>query len=125
MAGVAAIGALTACGSLADANSTLPPLAPSSSTGTDAPTVMVSTTVAAPDARLVDDCVSYVQFGAFTGNSLLTAMWNEAGQDASVLRANCETLGATNLVGLQNMSAQWRDIETYIAASQAPATSPP
>jgi hypothetical protein len=87
--------------------------------------VTVNTAVAAVDVGLVDDCVRYVQFGAFTGNSLLTAMWNEAGQDASVLRTNCETLGATNLVGLQNMSAQWHDIETYIAASQAaPATTP-
>ncbi len=87
--------------------------------------VTVSTTVAAADASLVDDCVDYVQFGAFTGNSLLTAMWNEAGQDASVLRTHCETLGATNPVGLQNMSAQWRDIETYIAASQAASATTP
>ena len=85
----------------------------------------VGTALATADARLVDDCVSYVQFGAFTGNSLLTAMWNEAGQDASVLRTNCETLGATNLVGLQNMSAQWRDIEIYIAASQAASATTP
>ena len=93
--------------------------------GIDVPLVTVATAVAAADAGLVDDCVDYVQFGAFTGNSLLLAMWNEAGQDAAVLRANCEALGATNLVGLQNMSAQWRDIETYIAASQAaPETSP-
>jgi len=92
------------------------------------PVVMASsTTIAAMvDGGAVLDCVAYVQFGAFTGNPLLLAMWNDAGQDVSRLQANCEQIGLTNSTVLQGMSQQWRDIETWIAATRpTPTTEPP
>ena len=90
--------------------------------------MVASTTTTMPvvDSRLVLDCVDYVQFGAFTGNQLLLAMWNEAGQDVSALRAACEQIGRTNTMVLAGMSEQWRNIETWIAATQSsPVTEPP
>jgi hypothetical protein len=75
--------------------------------------------------ELVDDCVAYVQFGAFTGNPLLLGMWNEANQDVSTLRNNCDALGRTNLVGLEGMSTQWAAVEAFTSAAQAQTTNPP
>ena len=68
------------------------------------------------DAGSVLDCVDYVQFGAFTGNVLLSAMWNEAGANIDTLRLSCEALGRTDEATFAGMSAQWHDIQLWIAA---------
>ena len=85
---------------------------------TGAATVPTVPTVSPVAPKLVDDCVNYVQYGAFTGNAILLGMWNEAGQNVSTLRTNCDKLGRSNLAVLRNMSAQWADIQTFISASQ-------
>jgi resuscitation-promoting factor RpfB len=77
------------------------------------------------DSGLVGDCVSYVQFGAFTGNPLLAAIWNEAGQDVGRLRTICDEIGRTNASTLEGMSKQWTDIETFIAVTQTSAAPEP
>ena len=79
-----------------------------------------STTVAGPDPVLVQDCVAYVQFGAFTGNELLTGMWEAAGADVATLQINCGALGTGTLSG---MSAQWQEIQRYIAATNAESST--
>jgi Protein of unknown function (DUF3761) len=120
------VGLLAACGSIGDKNA-----ASSSSVSTNviealttpSETAAPTTSERAVPARLVDDCVGYVQFGALTGIAPLVAMWNDAGQDASTLRTNCDSLGRANLAELQNMSVKWADVETYIAATQAAATT--
>jgi hypothetical protein len=68
----------------------------------------------------VQDCVAYVQFGAFTGNVLLTGMWQEAGGSVETLRTNCEALGTETLTG---MSAQWQDIQRFIEAGSADSST--
>ena len=111
MIGVIAVVA-TGCGS-SDAPaaqttlSTMPPLST---------TVTTTTTVPRPDPGLVQDCVAYVQFGAFTGNELLTGMWQEAGANVDTLLVNCEALGTETLAG---MSTQWQDIQRFIEAENA------
>ncbi len=87
--------------------STMPPLST---------TVVTTTTVPRPDPVLVQDCVAYVQFGAFTGNVLLTGMWQEAGASVETLLTTCEALGTETLAG---MSAQWQDIQQFIEAENA------
>jgi hypothetical protein len=57
-----------------------------------------------------------VQFGAFTGNELLTGMWQEAGANVEILLTNCEALGTETLAG---MSTQWQDIQRFIEAENA------
>ena len=71
----------------------------------------------------MQDCVAYVQFGAFTGNELLTGMWQDAGANVEILLTNCEALGTETLTG---MSAQWQDIQRFIEAESArSSTTPP
>ena len=79
-----------------------------------------STTLAGPDPVLVQDCVAFVQFGAFTGNALLSGMWDAAGADVAILQINCEALDAGTLSG---MSAQWQEIQRYIAAANADSST--
>jgi hypothetical protein len=76
-------------------------------------------------ADLLDDCVDYVQFGAWTGIAPLLGMWNEAAQDVSTLRDNCDALGRTSPGELQQMSAEWSNVKIYLAASQAAVTTIP
>ena len=87
-------------------------------------TIAPTTTVPVP-ANLVEDCVAYVQFGAFTGNSLLAGMWNDAGQDVAALESTCEGIGRTDSATLRNMSAQWADVQSFIAASETTAPTIP
>jgi hypothetical protein len=106
----------TGCGSsdtpsVATTASTLPPLTT---------TVASTTTVLSPDPALVQDCVAYVQFGAFTGNVLLTGMWQEAGGSVETLLTNCEALSTETLAG---MSAQWQDIQRFIEAESAASST--
>ncbi|MCU1398854.1 MAG: hypothetical protein JWN62_1963 [Acidimicrobiales bacterium] len=98
-----------------------------SSTTTTAEPIEPETSVAATvDVAQVQDCVEYVQYGAFTGNVLLLGIWNSANQDAGTLRSSCVSIGSSNPATLADMSSQWTDIQTFIAASQTtqPTTAP-
>jgi hypothetical protein len=64
-----------------------------------------------------------VQYGAFTGNPLLLAMWDEAGREIGTLRAMCRDIGLKDLPALQGMSKQWRDIEAWNAAAAAASST--
>jgi Protein of unknown function (DUF3761) len=78
-----------------------------------------TTALKSVDAGLVADCVDYVQFGAYTGNQLLLAMWDQAGRSVPTLRNTCESVGRSNAQTLQGMSKQWQDIKTWRAAVAA------
>lgn len=93
--------------------STMPPLT----------TVATTTTLPSLDPGLVQDCVDYVQFGAFTGNVLLSAMWNEAGANIDTLRLNCEALGRSDPQSFAGMSVQWHDIQLWIEAGTDASTT--
>jgi hypothetical protein len=73
----------------------------------------------------VQDCVDYVQYGAFTGNAILLGLWNTAGQDVTKLRAECTSIGVSDPATLAATSTQWTAIQTYISASQTTQASPP
>jgi hypothetical protein len=84
-----------------------------------------TTTIAPIDPRLVDDCVEYVMFGAYTKNPLLTAMWDAADQNAGTLRDNCESLGLTDPAGLQALSDGLASLEVMLDNTTTTSTSPP
>lgn len=128
---VGCLGVVTACGSVGSKDASSSPSV-STSAAAEAANIPLKTTapvtaVPAVPSQLLDDCVDFVQFGAWTGNAPLVQMWNDAAQDFSTLRANCDALGRTNLAALQDLSAQWADVKTYLAASQTTtvATPPP
>ena len=132
--GVATIGAVIAlngCGAAPSKSATT--LAPviSQSLPTTKPVVAVAVTVtngALPTvpAGQIQDCVDYVQYGAYTGNALLLGIWKQAEQDVVKLRATCTSIGVSDPSSLAAMSSQWTAIKTYIAAGQTsqPTTSP-
>ena len=110
----------TACSSGDDteAESSLPPINPVVITSV----VPTSTTIPI-DPQLVTNCVDYVQFGAFTQNALLTALWDAAGQNAGVLRDNCEALAVTDLAALQSLSDGWVAMQASLASAPTSSTT--
>ena len=88
-------------------------------------TSLVTTTTLPPvDPQLIADCVEYVMFGAFTQNPLLTAMWDAAGQNADVLRDDCESLGRTDPGTLVTLSDGLADLEVVLQNTTTSTTSP-
>jgi hypothetical protein len=122
VAAVVAVGCLaTGCGSTNDA-----PGASATSTTVHTPAVVayVPQSLSVPiDPVLVADCVAFVQFGAFMGNALYLGMWNDAGRVVATLADTCRSIGKTAPSTLAAMSAQWAQVQQYIAASHS--TSPP
>jgi hypothetical protein len=78
----------------------------------------VPTTV--PGAQ-VQDCVDYVQFGAFVGEADMAAIWDAAGHDVDRLRENCVSLGRGDPGALANLSERRRALDAYLAASSTTA----
>ena len=91
----------------------------------DATTVAADTGPPGIATSLLDDCVDFVEYGAFIGNSMLTQMWNGAGQNPDYMRAICAATGAADISGLENMSAQWADVQRFTSAATAPPTTAP
>jgi hypothetical protein len=86
--------------------------------------VMVTTTTLRPiDPALVDHCVQYVKFGAFTKNAMLTAMWDAAGQDDATLRSNCISLGRDDPAGLQALSDGWASVQLVLQSNSTTSTT--
>lgn len=81
--------------------------------------VSVETTLVSVPSDLVEDCVAYVQFGAFTANVLLSAMWDEAHHDPGELRRDCEDLGRSDVGGLRALSTGWTSLEGFFQAQAA------
>lgn len=126
-ASVAIAAVLSSCGwdvfDDSTAESTVPPLDAAVTTAPTTTAPPTTTTLPPVDPAMVDDCIDYVQYGAFTGNPLLLAMWDEAGREVGTLRALCRDIGLNDLAVLQGMSQQWRDIEAWNAAAAASSTS--
>lgn len=89
------------------------------SVATTGQTPASTTSLKTVDTAKVRDCVDLVQFGAFTGNKLLLAMWDEAGRDVPTLRKNCEAIGRNTPKTLDGLSKQWKDIQKWRAAVAA------
>ncbi len=101
-------------------------------TASTSTTTSTSPLVEPVSASLVDDCVEYVQFGAFTGNQMLSSMWDTAGQDVVQLRDNCGALGVSDPGALEALSDGWHELEGFFAAASeaartttTPAPAPP
>ena len=63
---------------------------------------------------LVDDCVEYVPFAAYTGNFYMQAIWDMANQDVSELRVVCEQMGRDDMPGLKRISAEQQAVARYL-----------
>ena len=86
---------------------------------------MVTTSTLPPvDPQLVDDCVEYVMFGAFTQNPLLTAMWDAADQNAATLREDCVSLGRTDPGALVALSEGLADLDLLLQSTTTSTTTP-
>ncbi len=118
--GIIAALAPAACssGDDAKAESTLPPINPVVITS-----VVPTSTTTPINAQLVANCVDYVQFGAFTKNALLTALWDAAGQNPGVLRDNCEALALTDPAALQSLSDGWVATQASLATTPTSSTT--
>jgi hypothetical protein len=118
--GIVAALAPSACssGGDAEAESTLPPINPVVITS-----VVPTSTTTPIDPQLVTNCVDYVQFGAFTQNALLTALWDAAGQNAGVLRDNCEALALSDMAALQSLSDGWVAMQASLATAPTSSTT--
>ncbi len=53
----------------------------------------------------INDCVRYIQYGAYNGNLALRALFDAAAQDEDELRHICETYGQPDLTGLSGLHA--------------------
>jgi hypothetical protein len=126
---LAAIGLLAlvaACGpSDTDAGRTSDPVLDVAMETARAPvtSIVVMTTggITVPGAQ-VQDCVDYVQFGAYVGEADMVAAWDAAGHDVDRLRDNCVSLGRGDPAALTALSERRRAVDAYLAASST--TSP-
>jgi hypothetical protein len=76
-------------------------------------------------AALVDDCVSYVPFAAFTGNPYMRLIWNDAHLNVVELRSVCEQIALDDPAGLKRMSDEQQGVAAYLATASQPSTIPP
>jgi hypothetical protein len=76
-----------------------------------------TTTLQPIDPDLVDDCVAYVKFGAFTQNAMLAAMWDAADQDDATLRMNCVELGRDDPGALQALADGWASVQQVLQST--------
>ena len=105
----------SACATQAAAGDELEPL----TTTAAGVSVAAETTTTVPQA-LVDDCVAYVPFAAYTGNFYMQAIWTQANQDVAQLRAICEQISRDDPAGLVRMSEEHQAVTRYLdAASKA------
>lgn len=85
---------------------TLPPIEPAATT----PARVVRDAVDSNSTAggWINDCIGYVQHGAFVGEPKLWALWNAAGQDAETIRAVCEQLPGPDFAALYDVSLTTR-----------------
>jgi hypothetical protein len=84
---------------------------------------ITTTTLPPIDPFLVDDCIDYVKFGAYTGNPLLAAMWDAAKQSDATLRDNCIALGRSDPAGLQALSDGWASVQDVLQTTSTTSTT--
>jgi hypothetical protein len=112
------------CASQAEAGRDLGPIAGA------APLDAASATTEAPAPpptvapALIDHCLEYVPFAAFTGNFYMQAIWNEANQDVAQLREVCEQMGHDDPDGLGRIATEHRAVQEFLAAASKSAVAP-
>lgn len=135
LVGVAAVAALAGCGddapTFADGNGGLVTLlaggtAPPATTaeaaaGTSAPTTARVTTTTA-DMEPVDGCVRYYEFKIETEDADALELWDEVGEDAGGLRAECERLADDEPALVATLVEEMRAIDAFLAAAAAGST---
>ncbi|MGE0000387.1 MAG: hypothetical protein AB7R77_25500 [Ilumatobacteraceae bacterium] len=78
--------------------------------------VITAVPVTVPGGQ-VQDCVDYVQFGAYVGEADMVAVWDAAGHDVDRLRENCVSLGRGDPAALAALSERRHEVDAYLAAS--------
>ena len=74
--------------------------------------------------ELIDDCVQYTQFAAFTGDPEMTAFWDEADQNVGQLELQCTDLAGTDPTLLVKMSTRRAEAEAYLAGAMETTLAP-
>ena len=74
--------------------------------------------------ELLDDCVQYTQFAAFTGDPEMVAFWDDAGQDVSRLELECMDLAGTDPARLVEFSTRRAEAEAFLAGTSATSLAP-
>jgi len=109
----------SSCARQAEAGRDLEPIA-SAAPGT-ASTGQVTAETPAPETTiapaLVDNCVGYVPFAAYTGNFYMQIIWDQANRDVAQLRELCEQIGRDDPEGLSRISTEHQAVEKYLAAA--------
>jgi hypothetical protein len=65
----------------------------------------------------VDDCVEFVQAGAYVGMADMATMWDAAGRDARRLRENCTSLGRGDPEALAEISRRRDELDAFLDAT--------
>jgi hypothetical protein len=112
--------AAAGCGSGgAGSQVTLPPISSYRQTSTVPAGTGVSTTVAVTavvPVNLVEDCLQYVELGAFVGIPEQRHAWDVAVQNETTQRATCTELGQHDPAALAAMSVAFHDLQAFLAS---------
>jgi hypothetical protein len=74
----------------------------------------------------IGSCVERVQFGAYTGDTFWTQVWNDVGQSVVGAESFCSQLATDDPVGLLSIHNEWGEAEAFLAAAEpAPAAEEP
>jgi hypothetical protein len=74
----------------------------------------------------IGSCVERVQFGAYTGDTFWTQVWNDVGQTVEGAQTFCSQLAIDDPVGLLSIHGEWGEAEAFLAAAEpAPAAAEP
>jgi hypothetical protein len=107
--GSAKSGATTTTNPVPDSVYTPMPTTPAATTST---AVLTPGTV---PSDLIDDCVHFVELGAFLKVPDQQRAWDLAGRNEATQRVLCEVYGEKDPEGINTMSAQYHALQTYMA----------
>ena len=76
-------------------------------------------------AKLLNDCLQYVELAAFLGDHDAQVMWNESSQNEDTQRARCAAIGQSDSSALAVMSSRLAQLQHEISAATATTRPPP
>jgi len=80
--------------------------------------VNVDAAASAPPEQ-VGSCIEQIKFGAFTGDTAWTQVWNDVGQTDAGASVYCTQLGTDNASELARVHEDWLQLEAFLAAAEA------
>ena len=102
----------------------LPTIAATTTTAPPAPSTTRPTTVFPGEG--LTDCTNAIQFGAFSGDDELSAIWRSVGGEADALRSYCRDLSTSDTAAFTELAEGWEVVQalstTTVAAGPADET---